>query len=288
MRQPSDLEQWWVRYPERYNPRGKAPTNVWPIPIPVQGSWANTKVQHACPLPPDLVERMLLISTDKGDVVLDPFAGSGVVIAEAARIGRRSLGFELVGDHIDAFHDAVLPEITERRGRDLLQELQHRSEDLRDTIFAGGRRNIRSPSIARPAKSTPVFPGPAHFALARALTKAAEDRAIFVLAQCDIPRQEDLMTALARASRRRPNSKFGVDPQIRVVAQPEQRRLHRGRTLWAYVGGVVHSAAGPCRAADVGEWMAEPSRHDLPLIVSNVHVDESPRALRLTEEEIGP
>ncbi len=97
LREPLALKRWWVRYPERYNPEGKAPSNVWRAAIPVQGSWANTAIQHACPLPPDLVERMLLLSTDLGDVVLDPFAGSGVVVAEAERLRRRGVGVELGG-----------------------------------------------------------------------------------------------------------------------------------------------------------------------------------------------
>src|SRR5439155_7245663 len=90
------LEQWWVKWPERYNPLGKVPTNVWRIPIPVQGAWKNTDVEHMCPLPPDLVERLILLSSDPGDVVFDPFAGAGVVVAEAQRLGRRGLGIELV------------------------------------------------------------------------------------------------------------------------------------------------------------------------------------------------
>ena len=66
-----------------YNPHGPVPTNVWDIPIPVQGSWKTPAIAHACPLPPDLIERLVFISTDPGDVVFDPFAGTGVVVAEA-------------------------------------------------------------------------------------------------------------------------------------------------------------------------------------------------------------
>ena len=145
LREPDDLEQWWVRYPERYNPHGKAPSNVWAVPIPVQGSWANTAVKHACPLPADLVERMLLLSSDNGDTVLDPFAVSGVVVAEARRLERRGVGVELVQRHIDAFHTTVLPEITERRGIDKLQQLHERSEELRKTII--DLRSVKYPKV---------------------------------------------------------------------------------------------------------------------------------------------
>jgi DNA methylase. len=33
------LKKWWVKYPERYNPKGKALDEIWEFPIPVQGSW---------------------------------------------------------------------------------------------------------------------------------------------------------------------------------------------------------------------------------------------------------
>ena len=286
LREPTDLAQWWVRYPERYNPQGKAPTNVWEVPIPVQGSWANTTVQHACPLPADLIERMLLISTEAGDVVLDPFAGSGVVVAEAQRLKRRGVGFELVEAHIDAFHKTVLPEITERRGTDLLHELHERSDDLRRTIF--DLRAVKYPKLLglKVREIDPGLPRPhALYAFRRgkAHSYIALD-VIVVLADADMPAAEVWLGALDRATRRKPISKFGVKPRVRVVAQSDQAGLHRGRRLWAYVGGRTHRAAGKCTAANLQEWADKPSRHNHPLIVSNVFVDESPRRVRVGEQ----
>jgi DNA modification methylase len=285
LREPSDLEQWWVRYPERYNPQGKAPTNVWPVPIPVQGSWANTTIQHACPLPADLIERMLLISTDPGDVALDPFAGSGVVVAEAQRLQRRGVGLELVDAHIDAFQKTVLPEITKRRGPDLVQDLHNRSEDLRQTILK--LRAVKYPKLLVVAvrQIAPDLPRPhAVYAFRHggSTTHIAVD-IVLVLPDSDMPRAEDWLHALDRATRRRPVSKFGVKPRLRVVAKSTQTELHRGRRLWAYVGGRTHSASGRCTSANASAWAAEPSRHDLPLVVSNVYVNESPRRLRVAD-----
>ena len=51
----SHLKKWWVKYPERYNPRGKALDEVWEYPIPTQGSWGEKYVKHFCPLPTDMV-----------------------------------------------------------------------------------------------------------------------------------------------------------------------------------------------------------------------------------------
>lgn len=53
------------------NPKGKNPGDVWKI------STAAYPNAHYSIFPPKLVERMLLCSTKIGDVVLDPFGGSG-------------------------------------------------------------------------------------------------------------------------------------------------------------------------------------------------------------------
>lgn len=283
LREPKDLEQWWVRYPERYNPKGKAPSNVWAVPIPVQGSWGNTAIQHACPFPADLVERMVLLSTDEGDVVLDPFAGSGVVIAEAQRLQRRGLGVELVERHIEAFRTTVRPEILERRGTDVLQELQHRSEELRRTIL--DLRAVKYPKVLmlRAREADPSLPRPFAVYGFRKPSHAFEIEVVVVLADNDLGRGDDYLEAMHRAARRAPASKFGVTSRLRVSSVSELPKLHRGRRLHAYVAGRTHRAVGRCTTRNVYEWAARPSRYDVPLVVSNVHVDESPRRLRLAE-----
>lgn len=287
LREPTDLEQWWVRYPERYNPQGKAPSNVWAVPIPVQGSWANTAIQHACPLPADLVERMLLLSTDEGDVVLDPFAGSGVAVAEAQRLARRGVGVELVERHIEAFHSTVLPEIMERRGVDRIQELRERSEDLRRTIL--DLRAVKYPKVVmlRSRDGDPTLPRPFAVYGLRRPGPNFEVEVVIVLADGDLERREDYLEAMRRSIRRAPASKFGISPRLRVVGMAELPRLHRGRRLHAYVGGLTHRARGRCTTRNIHEWAAQPSRYNVPLVVSNVYVDESPRRLRLAENGSG-
>ena len=50
---------------------------------------------HPAPYPPELVRRCLLLSTWPGDLVLDPFVGSGTTLYEAQRMGRRAIGCDL-------------------------------------------------------------------------------------------------------------------------------------------------------------------------------------------------
>jgi DNA modification methylase len=97
------LKGWWVKYPERYNPKGKALDEVWEYPIPTQGSWGNKYIKHFCPLPTDMVGNMIQLSTDEDDIVLDPFSGSGSVLVQAAYMNRQYIGFELNPGYVDMF-----------------------------------------------------------------------------------------------------------------------------------------------------------------------------------------
>src|SRR5712692_2733790 len=111
VRETDDLKEWWVRYPERYSPQGKAPTRTWSIAIPRQGSWGDNWVRHFCPFPPEIVRRIVLLTTKKGDVVFDPFAGSGVVLAQSQALNRNYVGLDLRKRYRQMFRSKVLPSI---------------------------------------------------------------------------------------------------------------------------------------------------------------------------------
>ncbi|WP_460991160.1 DNA methyltransferase [Sinomonas soli] len=53
--------------------------------------------------PEGLLERFILAATDPGDLVLDPFAGSGTTLAVAERTGRAWVGVELSQDTVESF-----------------------------------------------------------------------------------------------------------------------------------------------------------------------------------------
>jgi DNA modification methylase len=56
---------------------------------------ARSRLDHFATFPESLVERLILATTDKGDVILDPFAGTGTTGAVAVEHGRRFVGVEL-------------------------------------------------------------------------------------------------------------------------------------------------------------------------------------------------
>lgn len=107
-----ELSKWWVDFPERFNPKGKTPTNIWRIPMRSRGTWRKpSKLDHYCSFPTVLVARIIELATDPGDLVIDPFAGSGVVLAQAATMGRHYIGFEVNQEYMRMFEETVKSEV---------------------------------------------------------------------------------------------------------------------------------------------------------------------------------
>lgn len=69
-------------------------TNVWKIN-------PSTNSKHPAAFPKELAEKVIRYYTFKGDVVLDPFAGSGTVGSAASELGRRFVLFDHNPDYID-------------------------------------------------------------------------------------------------------------------------------------------------------------------------------------------
>ncbi|MBU1091367.1 MAG: site-specific DNA-methyltransferase [Candidatus Omnitrophota bacterium] len=76
------------------NPLGKNPGDVWDIPN-VKSNHVE-KTDHPCQFPVELIERMVLSMTNKGDWVLDPFLGTGTTIISAIKNNRRGAGAEIL------------------------------------------------------------------------------------------------------------------------------------------------------------------------------------------------
>jgi len=107
VREIADLKKWWKTYPERYNPDGKAPSNVWNYTTPIQG-WGENKQDHFCPFPFPLVEKIISLCSDDGDYVFDPFTGSGAVLAMAKLMGRHSIGIDVNEEYRTRFENQVI------------------------------------------------------------------------------------------------------------------------------------------------------------------------------------
>lgn len=91
---------------KRANPLGKVPDDVWDD-IPRLCGTHRERTGHPCQLPEALVERAVLACTDPGDLVLDPFAGSGTTLVVAKKHRRRYIGFELSQAYCDIANDRL-------------------------------------------------------------------------------------------------------------------------------------------------------------------------------------
>ena len=58
-------------------------------------------------LPAELIEKILMYSSEQGDLILDPFLGSGQVAVMARKLGRNYLGFEIVREYYELAHERL-------------------------------------------------------------------------------------------------------------------------------------------------------------------------------------
>mgnify|MGYP001391764155 CR=1 FL=1 len=93
-----------VKYPNqkkngklKCNPLGKNPTDVWQIAKVTSGQNRSSKERtpHPAQFPIEMITRIIKACSLAGDVVLDPFLGSGSTIEAALRSGRQAIGFEI-------------------------------------------------------------------------------------------------------------------------------------------------------------------------------------------------
>jgi DNA modification methylase len=278
LRDSVELGRWWVQYPERYNPGGKVPDNVWAIPIPVQGSWsASAAVQHACPFPPDLVRRVLHLATDPGDVVFDPFSGSGTVAAVAEAMGRKPLGLEINADHVSAYKKIVRPEIL--RSSAVYGANSEPTAPLAQTLLA--LRAVKYPkSLISRLRKDPDLPT-IKLAAAMIESDSKSRRAhqqqtistVLVLADEDCDRLDDLLQAAKDATSRAPLTKFGIAGDVIVCSATEFLRLAKGRRLYLYEHGHTWASGGRITARDAVQQPMSNRRGGYPPIVATVEVN---------------
>lgn len=105
---------------KRANPRGRLPDDTWILRPqdfqsdaygfdPLDDTWYFSRVAgtfkerqgfHGCQMPEQLLGRIIRVSSNRGEVVFDPFTGSGTTLAVAKKLGREWLGCELSEDYV--------------------------------------------------------------------------------------------------------------------------------------------------------------------------------------------
>jgi site-specific DNA-methyltransferase (adenine-specific) len=84
----------------RAAPGGKIMGDVWQINR-VCGTFKERVKGVPTQLPAELVQRIIGVSSNPGDIVLDPFAGSGTSLVVAKAMGRQAIGIELNPDYAE-------------------------------------------------------------------------------------------------------------------------------------------------------------------------------------------
>ena len=79
----------------RANPAGRLPDDVWDDFPRVCGTFKERAGFHGCQMPEALLMRIVMASSNPGEIVLDPFVGSGTTAVAAAKLGRRYVGIDV-------------------------------------------------------------------------------------------------------------------------------------------------------------------------------------------------
>lgn len=285
VRDADHLSSYWVRYPERFNPLGKAPTDLWHIPIPVQGSWGKDDLRHLCPFPGDLVRRMIALTSSPGDVILDPFAGTGIVAAMASAMGRSGVGIELNGRYFNAFtrtgYARIVREATHRThsGDDdpgSLSELITKLRMLKysKTLFTQISRPDRLGERARSAIAGFVVDAD------ELSTDTVERPSVYIEVLAATASAVPLLRpAISRAISVAPLSKFGLDAQVEVLSPKEWKaetfHPERRKVVWyEYRAGRFNSYARELTPAAFLSALAsdQPKATRMPPIFSRIGV----------------
>ncbi len=163
---------------KRANPTGRLPDDTWilrPQDLPdgfaagedtwyfprVCGTFKERGGWHGCQMPEQLLGRIIRACSNPGELVLDPFAGSGTTLAVAKKLQRQYLGFELSeeyaqqarkrlaritpGDPLDGAAEPMVSAPTTANGRKL--------EDRKGTTQRKGRKR----AAAKEQRTLPDF-----------------------------------------------------------------------------------------------------------------------------------
>jgi DNA modification methylase len=110
---PDDV--WYLRPQETPEPFFAADSDTWNISR-VCGTFKEREGWHGCQMPIDVLTRIIKASSNPGDVVVDPFNGSGTTIVAAATLGRQYVGIDQSAEYV-AHANKRLAHVLEQMGQ---------------------------------------------------------------------------------------------------------------------------------------------------------------------------
>jgi site-specific DNA-methyltransferase (adenine-specific) len=126
----------WILRPQDAPESFKPEEDVWYVPR-VCGTFKERAGFHGCQMPEQLLARIIKACSNPGDMILDPFGGSGTTLVVAKKLDRRFIGFELsknyakqtnarlkstnVGDALSGSEDPMVTVAPTAKGRKLVE-----------------------------------------------------------------------------------------------------------------------------------------------------------------------
>jgi site-specific DNA-methyltransferase (adenine-specific) len=161
----------WVLRPQDL-PDGFQPTDDTWYYARVAGTFKERKGFHGCQMPEQLLGRIVRASSNLGDIVFDPFAGSGTTLAVAKKLGRQWMGCELSeeyvrsatarlasvhdADTLDGPEDPIASAPSTANGRRLAEVTDKSLEESVDSSPATARETVVAPTPAASESAPPL------------------------------------------------------------------------------------------------------------------------------------
>ena len=268
----TSLKKWWVKYPERYNPKGKTPDALWDFGIPVQGSWGSGYIDHFCPLPEELIEQILKITTNENDIVLDCFSGSGAVLSKAVNMNRKYIGFELNPDYIEMFNNYIRKTGKEKRNDFLFEEQNTLDQDKFEKLIFELRALKYARLLHKELKKIGLLSENLIIRVEIANQKPTNKNSL-ILVKYDIlfSKKYDeikLNKEILKLTIKQPLSKFGIEPKFYFTKKSEHFEASiKQKYVYYYTEKVSHKFSGKLEKNNLKELPSS------AIIISNIKVN---------------
>ncbi|MFW9903964.1 MAG: DNA-methyltransferase [Candidatus Thorarchaeota archaeon] len=134
------------------DPRGKNPGDVWAFRNVKHNHEEQT--EHPCQFPEDMITRIILATTEPGDIVLDPFIGSGTTAVVAKKHNRKFLGCEIVKEYVSIANHRLSGEPDENNNFPNLKTLRYYIDKTKEDItqFSYSRQVGKVPTSSKNAR----------------------------------------------------------------------------------------------------------------------------------------
>lgn len=147
----------WILRPQDLQEGFGADGDTWYFPR-VAGTFKERAGFHGCQMPEQLLGRIIRASSNEGDVVMDPFGGSGTTLIVAKKLRRKFLGFELseqyaeriqerldginVGDALVGAEDPLTSAPTTSNGKRLDDKLERLAKKKATRVTKAAGKNL--------------------------------------------------------------------------------------------------------------------------------------------------